>query len=100
LVDAISRLLPGVLGERQSALEDSHTTGLLEYPHYTRPADFRGLTVPEILLSGDHGKIALWRRKEALRRTLNRRPDLLEKAVLTEEDFKLLAQIREEEKEN
>ena len=97
LVDAVSRLLPGVLGEEQSAREDSHTTGLLEYPQYTRPRDFRGQLVPEILLSGDHGRIARWRRKESLRRTLLRRPDLLATAVLTEEDEALLAQIREEE---
>lgn len=97
LVDAVSRLLPGVLGEEQSALEDSHTTGLLEYPHYTRPYDFRGLLVPEILVSGDHGRIARWRRKESLRRTLLRRPDLLETAPLTGEDLKLLTEVREEE---
>ncbi len=101
LVDAISRLVDGVLGEEQSHLEDSHSMGLLEYPHYTRPAEFRGLNVPEILLSGDHGKIAQWRRKEALRRTLALRPDLLATAPLSAEDLKLLAQVREEEeKEN
>jgi tRNA (guanine37-N1)-methyltransferase len=101
LVDAISRLVDGVLGEEQSHLEDSHSMGLLEYPHYTRPAEFRGLNVPEILLSGDHGKIAQWRRKEALRRTFALRPDLLATAPLSAEDLKLLAQVREEEeKEN
>ena len=97
LVDAISRLLPGVLGEEESARDDSHTTGLLEYPHYTRPREFRGLSVPEVLLSGDHARIARWRRKESLRRTLLRRPELLATAPLSEEDLQLLAEVRKEE---
>ena len=90
LIDAVSRLLPGVLGDPEGAIDDSHATGLLEYPHYTRPPDFRGWKVPEILLSGDHGKIEQWRREQSLLRTLARRPDLLEKAELTEKERKFL----------
>ncbi len=78
LIDAIVRLLPGALGDEQSAAADSFSDGLLEYPHYTRPRDFRGMQVPEILLSGDHEKIAAWRREQALERTRQRRPDLLD----------------------
>jgi tRNA (guanine37-N1)-methyltransferase len=77
-VDAIARLAPGVLGHEQSAADDSFSEGLLEGPHYTRPAEFRGWKVPEVLLSGNHGQIAEWRRNEALRRTRENRPDLLE----------------------
>lgn len=77
VVDAVSRLLPGVLGAEESLLEESHRAGLLEYPHYTRPADFRGWQVPEVLLSGNHAEIARWRRRQALERTRQRRPDLL-----------------------
>jgi tRNA (guanine37-N1)-methyltransferase len=76
VVDAVSRLIPGVLGKEESVLEESHSSGLLEYPHYTRPAEFRGWRVPDILLSGNHGEIARWRRRESLRRTRARRPDL------------------------
>jgi tRNA (guanine37-N1)-methyltransferase len=90
LVDAITRLIPGVLGDPDAAADDSHATGLLEYPHFTRPADFRGMEVPDILRSGDHGKIAQWRREQALLRTLERRPDLLEEADLTQEDLNFL----------
>jgi tRNA (guanine37-N1)-methyltransferase len=86
LIDAITRLIPGALGDPQGAWDDSHATGLLEYPHYTRPPEFRGWGVPEILLSGDHGKIAIWRRQQALLRTRQRRPDLLEKADLSDKD--------------
>ena len=86
LIDAVSRLLPGVLGDPDGAIDDSHATGLLEYPHYTRPPEFRGWGVPEILLSGDHGKIDQWRREQSLLRTLARRPDLLEKIDLTEKE--------------
>lgn len=96
LVDAVSRLVPGVLGKEESSLDDSHSTGLLEYPHYTRPAVFRDLEVPEILLSGDHGKIARWRREESLRRTWERRPELLETAPLTSEDREFLAALKKE----
>jgi tRNA (guanine37-N1)-methyltransferase len=77
VVDAVARLLPGVMGNEQSGTDESFATGLLEYPQYTRPAEFRGDAVPEVLLSGDHARIARWRRAQALRRTLDRRPDLL-----------------------
>jgi len=93
LIDAVSRLLPGVLGSDRSAEEDSFFGSLLEYPQYTRPASFRGYEVPEVLLSGNHQMISLWRRKEALRRTWMRRPDLLSKASLSEEDKKILEEI-------
>ncbi|MFZ5881874.1 MAG: tRNA (guanosine(37)-N1)-methyltransferase TrmD [Chloroflexota bacterium] len=90
VVDAVSRLLPDVLGDPTGAVDDSHASGLLEYPHYTRPPEFRGWTVPEVLLSGDHAKIDQWRRQQSLLRTLKKRPDLLEKAELTREDLKFL----------
>jgi tRNA (guanine37-N1)-methyltransferase len=93
IIDAVSRLLPGVLGSDRSAEEDSFFNSVLEYPQYTRPSDFRGSSVPEVLLSGNHSAISLWRRREALRRTLVRRPDLLAKANLSDEDKKLLEQI-------
>jgi tRNA (guanine37-N1)-methyltransferase len=86
IIDAVSRLIPGVLGDPTGAQDDSHSMGLLEYPHYTKPAEFRGWKVPEILLSGDHGKIETWRREQALLRTLKKRPDMLEKAELSEKD--------------
>ncbi|RME80508.1 MAG: tRNA (guanosine(37)-N1)-methyltransferase TrmD [Caldilineae bacterium] len=86
VVDAIVRLLPGALGYERSALEDSHATGLLEGPHYTRPLEFRGWRVPEILRSGHHARVAEWRRRQALLRTLARRPDLLARAPLTAEE--------------
>ena len=91
LIDTIIRLLPGALGDPEGALDDSHASGVLEYPHYTRPADFRGWEVPEVLLSGDHARVARWRREQSLLRTLRRRPDLLEKARLNEEDQEFLA---------
>ncbi len=90
VVDAISRLLPGVLGDPDGAIDDSHASGLLEYPHYTRPPEFRGATVPEVLLSGDHARIERWRREQALLRTLQRRPDLLKTAELSKDDLKFL----------
>jgi len=86
-----------VLGAEQSALEESFSEGLLEYPQYTRPADFRGWTAPEVLLSGHHAEIARWRRIQSLKRTLDRRPDLLEKARLTDEDRRILEQLKESE---
>ncbi|MGB7874719.1 MAG: tRNA (guanosine(37)-N1)-methyltransferase TrmD [Anaerolineales bacterium] len=86
VIDALTRLIPGVLGDPDGAVDDSHATGLLEYPHYTRPPDFRGWKVPEILLSGDHAKVNKWRREQSLLRTLARRPDLLEKLDLTEKE--------------
>ncbi|MFN2120536.1 MAG: tRNA (guanosine(37)-N1)-methyltransferase TrmD [Anaerolineales bacterium] len=86
LIDAVARLLPGALGDPGGAEDDSHADGLLEYPHYTRPAQFRGQSVPEVLLSGDHAQIARWRRRQALLRTFQRRPDLLSQASLSAED--------------
>jgi len=97
VVDAVARFLPGVLGDPQGAWDDSHAMGLLEYPHYTRPPEFRGWRVPDTLLSGDHARIARWRREQALLRTKQRRPDLLAKAALTEADRKFLAKIEEDE---
>jgi tRNA (guanine37-N1)-methyltransferase len=90
VTDCVVRLLPGALGSEESLAEESHVGGLLEYPQYTRPETFRGWTVPSVLLSGDHGEIAKWRRQQSLLRTAKRRPDLLEKAVLSKEDQKLL----------
>lgn len=84
IADSVVRLLPGVLGNEDSPVLDSYSSGLLEHPHYTRPADFRGLKVPDVLLSGNHKKIAEWREEESLRRTFNRRPDLLDSYPLTE----------------
>jgi tRNA (guanine37-N1)-methyltransferase len=92
LVDAVSRLVPGVVGDDQSVEEDSFTRGLLDYPHYTRPAEFAGLAVPEVLTSGHHGEIRRWRRQQALRRTLERRPDLLETAALDDEERRWLGE--------
>jgi tRNA (guanine37-N1)-methyltransferase len=97
LIDAVSRLLPDVLGDPNGPFNDSHASGLLEYPHYTRPPEFRGWVVPDILLSGDHARIARWRREQSLRRTLKHRPDLLEKANLSSSDRKLLERIIAEE---
>ena len=91
VIDAVGRLLPGALGDPQAAAQDSYATGLLEYPHYTRPPEFRGWGVPEVLLSGDHGRIARWRREQSLLRTWQRRPDLLQAAELTEQDREFLA---------
>jgi tRNA (guanine37-N1)-methyltransferase len=98
IVDAVARLLPGVLAP-DSTEEESHTTGLLEYPQYTRPSQFRDWIVPEILLSGNHAAVARWRRKEALRRTRARRPDLLAQVDLTKLDRALLDEIEREESE-
>jgi tRNA (guanine37-N1)-methyltransferase len=92
-IDAILRLLPGVLGDPEGALDDSHASGLLEYPHYTRPAEFRGWRVPEALISGNHARVDRWRRQQSLLRTRQRRPDLLVKALLSEEDKKFLGEI-------
>lgn len=97
IVDSVARLLPGVLGESESAITDSFYNGLLEYPQYTRPREFNGMEVPAVLLSGDHEKVRVWRRKESLRRTFLRRPELIEKIELTKEDKKLLEIIKEEE---
>lgn len=93
MIDAVVRLLPDVLGKSASHEDDSFSTGLLEYPHYTRPADYNGLRVPDVLLSGNHAKIEQWRRQQALKRTLERRPDLLETAELSASDLKYLQSI-------
>ncbi|KAA8439107.1 tRNA (guanosine(37)-N1)-methyltransferase TrmD [Weissella paramesenteroides] len=100
VIDATVRLLDEALGDERSAVDESFSTGLLEYPQYTRPADFRGLKVPDVLLSGHHANIAKWKHKEALRRTYQRRPDLLADYVLTTEDQKLLKEIKQEEQNN
>ena len=96
VVDALARLQPGVLGDAGSAEADSFSEALLDAPVYTRPEDFRGYRVPEILLSGNHEQIRRWRRREALRRTRERRPDLLSGRALSDEDRKLLNEIEEE----
>jgi tRNA (guanine37-N1)-methyltransferase len=93
VIDAVSRLVPGVLGDPDGAWDDSHASGLLEYPHYTRPPEFRGWRAPEVLLSGDHGRIARWRREQALQRTKERRPDLLKHASLSPADQAFLAKL-------
>lgn len=90
IIDAVSRLIPGVLGKDESFQEESFYSGLLEYPHYTRPKDFRGLTVPPVLLSGNHKEIEKWRRRKSIEITLERRPDLINHATLTEEDIKII----------
>jgi tRNA (guanine37-N1)-methyltransferase len=103
LIDAIARLLPDVLGDPTGAEDDSHSMGLLEYPHYTRPPEFRGWKVPDVLLSGDHAKIEKWRRQQALSRTFHKRPDMLERVVLSKEDLKFVEGLKpknKEEKEN
>ena len=100
VVDVVSRLIPGVLGADASIQEESHSENLLEYPHYTRPPEFRGWRVPDILLSGHHAQVARWRRKESLRRTRLRRPDLFEKVELSSKlDKQLLRELDEEEDE-
>lgn len=96
VVDAVARLIPGVLGNEESARHESFATGLLESPQYTRPEEFRGWKVPEVLLSGHHREIETWRRREALRRTLLRRPELLAGASLTEQDRRILEELKKE----
>lgn len=96
VIDAAARLLPGVLGDEESADRDSFGDGLLDYPHYTRPAEWRGRKVPDVLLSGNHAGIEKWRRREALRATLAKRPDLLETADLSEEDREILEELKKE----
>lgn len=96
VIEATVRLIPGALGDAESAETDSFSDGLLDWPHYTRPAELRGMAVPEVLLSGDHGRVRRWRRKEALKATRERRPDLLAAARLSDEDRKLLREIEEE----
>jgi tRNA (guanine37-N1)-methyltransferase len=99
LIDALTRLIPGALGDPGGAQDDSYASGLLEYPHYTRPPEFRGWPVPDILLSGDHARIELWRRQQALRRTWQRRPDLLASASLTPQDLEFLSRLESEQNE-
>ena len=94
LIDAVSRLLPGVVGSIASTEDDTFTTGLIQHPQYTRPAEYRGWRVPDTLLSGNHAEIARWRRRESLRKTLRRRPDLLEAAELTDDDMRYLEELR------
>ncbi|MEX2535431.1 MAG: tRNA (guanosine(37)-N1)-methyltransferase TrmD [Trueperaceae bacterium] len=96
LIEATARLVPGVLGDEESHRQDSFTTGLLDYPEFTRPAEFDGMNVPEILLSGHHARVREWRRHEALRRTLARRPELLERVTLDDGDRKLLSEFQSE----
>jgi tRNA (guanine37-N1)-methyltransferase len=95
VIDAAVRLLPGVLGDEESAYRDSFGDGLLDHPHYTRPAEFRGMKVPEALLSGNHAEIEKWRRRESLKATLVKRPELLETAELTEEDRDLIKELEQ-----
>jgi len=94
IVDTVVRLIPGVLGSEDSPLDDSHMTGLLEYPQYTRPPEFRGWSVPEVLLSGNHAQIAEWRHEQAIIRTLKRRPDLLDKAKLCSKEEQLIERLK------
>ena len=94
VVDAVVRLLPGVLGSEASSANDSHTHGLLEYPQYTRPAVYREWSVPEVLLSGNHAQIAKWRNEQAIRRTIERRPELLDKASLCSEEVQLVDRLK------
>ncbi|NLV74024.1 MAG: tRNA (guanosine(37)-N1)-methyltransferase TrmD [Chloroflexi bacterium] len=97
VVEAVTRLVPGVLGDMRAMIDDSHSSGLLEYPHYTKPAEVRGLGVPEVLTSGNHARIAHWRREQALLRTRERRPDMLAKAELTQQERDLLANLEADE---
>jgi tRNA (guanine37-N1)-methyltransferase len=96
LIEALTRLLPGALGDPEGAQDDSFTNGLLEYPHYTRPAEFRNWKVPEVLLNGNHKEINQWRRKQALMRTFMRRQDLLLSAHLSDEDLRMLNELAEQ----
>jgi len=98
VLDAASRFVPGVVGKEDSVRHDSFAEGILDFPHYTRPREFRGMKVPQVLFSGDHGKIERWRRKKALEKTLETRPDLLQNKELAPEDGVLLEEIRNERK--
>jgi tRNA (guanine37-N1)-methyltransferase len=99
IVDALVRLIPGVLGDPGATSDDSHASGLLEYPHFTRPAEYRGHGVPQVLLSGHHAEVERWRRREALRRTRERRPDLLARADLSRADREFLSKLESENDE-
>jgi tRNA (guanine37-N1)-methyltransferase len=96
IIDAVTRLIPGALGDEKSVEDESFSWGLLDYPHYTRPREFRGMMVPQVLVSGNHREILLWRRREALRKTMKIRPDIMEKLKLTDIDKKILSTIEEE----
>ncbi len=95
VVDAVVRLLPGVLGSDASALDESHVAGLLEYPQYTRPAEYRGWSVPEVLLSGNHAQISKWRHEQSIQRTLERRPELIDKAELSRAESRLVSKLKQ-----
>ena len=97
IIDAVVRLLPGVLGQADSHIQDSFSTGLLEHPHYTRPADFRGMKVPDVLTSGNHAKIEEWRMAQSLKRTFERRPDLLDAFELTPKQKKMLEMLKKDQ---
>ena len=97
VIDAVARLIPGALGDSEASQKDSHTRGQLEHPHYTRPANFRGWEVPEVLRSGDHARIDAWRRRQSLIRTVHRRPDLLKDARLSEEEKMFVAELLKED---
>lgn len=97
IIDASVRLIQGALGDESSVEEESFSWGLLDYPHYTRPREFMGLKVPDVLISGNHREIWLWRRKEAIKKTLKARPDILKKIQLTDEDKKILSEVEEEQ---
>lgn len=94
VIDAVTRLVPGALGDERSKEDESFSWGLLDYPHYTRPREFRGMEVPQVLVSGNHKEIWIWRRREALRKTMKMRPDLIEKVELTDIDNKIIAEIK------
>ena len=98
LVDALARFLPGVVGDKESVEKDSFFNGVFDYPHYTRPHVFKGRQVPEVLLSGNHKNIERWRRKQSLRNTMMKRPDLLDRAVLNEEDRELIREIQKDDR--
>ena len=100
LIDSVSRLLPGVLGDSEATKKDSHTNGLLEHPHYTRPPVFRGWEVPEVLRSGDHARIVRWRKEQSLRRTYLRRPELLDQARMTDEEREILEELMHAKEED
>ncbi|OPX90306.1 MAG: tRNA (guanine-N(1)-)-methyltransferase [Pelotomaculum sp. PtaB.Bin013] len=93
MVDVIARLIPGVLGESASTEEESFSDGLLEYPHYTRPREYRGMVVPDVLMSGHHEQIRLWRRRQSLLRTMASRPEIMEQAVLNNEDKEIIKKV-------
>ncbi|MFJ7730460.1 tRNA (guanosine(37)-N1)-methyltransferase TrmD [Lysinibacillus sp. NPDC097231] len=99
VIDSVVRLLPGVLGQEDSHIQDSFSTGLLEHPHYTRPSEFRGMKVPDVLLSGNHAKIEQWREEESLKRTFERRPDLLESYPLTDKQKMYLEKLKNNHKD-